>query len=176
MKEDGRIVAFSSGVLIMRLVIGLALLLHGGQIMFQWWSGLGMQDYANYLEIQGLDFFIGPLGWAWVIALAQFVGGILLVFGLLTRLTAFVNAVVLVLIFSVIEMEAGYFISMPGLSDAGDVVMNYLGGGEYSLVLAGVLAGLFLTGAGKYSLDSGFAVRPRKPKEEAKPAEPPKAQ
>ncbi len=176
MKEDGRIVAFSSGILIMRLVVGLSLLLHGGQILFQWWSGIGMEGYADYLELQGLNFFIGSLGWAWVIAIVQFVGGILLVFGLLTRLSALANAIVLVLFFGVIQMEAGFFISMPGVDESGAVVMNYLGGGEYSLVLAGVLAGLFLTGAGKYSLDSGFAVKPRKPTEEAKPAEPPKAE
>lgn len=165
MKEDGRIVAFSAGMFLLRLVLGLILFARGALILFNWWSGQGMTDYSDYLSIGGLDFLIGANGWAWIVGLVQFVGGILLIFGLLTRLSALLNAAVIVLLMCIVEWNGAFFIVLYGISGAGSV--DFQGGMEYSLLLVGACLALFLTGAGKYSLDAGFAPK----KKEQKPLE-----
>ncbi|OGK08898.1 MAG: hypothetical protein A2Y63_06110, partial [Candidatus Riflebacteria bacterium RBG_13_59_9] len=156
MKEDGRIVAFGNGLLVIRLVLGVVLFARGASILFTWWTGLGMTDYADYLELQGLNFLIGSIYWAWLLGLVQFVGGILIIFGLMTRLSALVNAIVMVLVLVVVEWSAGFFIVTYGITSRGST--DFLGGIEYTLLITGVCVGLFLTGAGRYSLDSGFGA------------------
>jgi putative oxidoreductase len=168
MKEDGRIIAFSAGLFLLRLILGLILFAHGALILFNWWSGQGMSDYSDYLAQGGLDFFIGANGWAWIVGLVQFVGGILLIFGLMTRLSALLNAIVVILLMCVVEGVSAFFIVLYGISQAGSVDFN--GGIEYSMLLAGTCLALFLAGAGKYSIDAGFA--PKKKKEEKPPDRP----
>jgi len=160
MKEDGRIVAFSAGLFLIRLVIGVVLFARGSQILFYWWTGIGMENYANYLDLHGLNFLIGSHGWAWVFGLVQFVGGILIVFGLMTRLAALFNALMMLMLITMVEFTGGFFMVLYGWGEHGETV--YQGGIEYSLVLGAVLFGLFLTGAGNYSLDVGFAVKRNK--------------
>ena len=157
MKEDGRIVAYSAGLFLMRLVIGIVLFARGSQILFYWWTGIGMTQYADYLGLHGLDFLIGSYGWAWVFGLVQFVGGILIVFGLMTRLAALLNALVMLMLLTMVEFTGGFFMILYGWGEHGETV--YQGGIEYSLVLGAVLFGLFLTGAGNYSLDVGFGIK-----------------
>ncbi|MCD6282799.1 DoxX family protein [bacterium] len=157
MKEDGRIVAFSAGLFLIRLVIGVVLFARGSQILFYWWTGIGMEDYAAYLDLHGLNFLIGSHGWAWVFGLVQFVGGILIIFGLMTRLSALLNALVMLMLLTMVEYTGGFFMVLYGWGEHGETV--YQGGIEYTLVLGAVLFGLFLTGAGNYSLDVGFAVK-----------------
>jgi len=164
MREEGRIVAFSSGLLLIRLILGVVLFARGGAILFNWWTTeYGMTAYSSYLDLHGFNFLIGATYWAWLLGLVQFVGGILIIFGLMTRLSSLLNAILMILIMAVMEYEAGWFIVFYGTGTG-----EYQGGIEYTLLLAGVCFGLFLTGAGKYSLDSGFAVK----KKEA-PAKPP---
>ena len=117
MKADGRIVAFSAGLFFIRLVVGVVLFARGSQILFYWWTGIGMADYANYLGLHGLDFIIGSYGWAWVIGLVQFIGGILIVFGLMTRLAALLNALVMLLLMAVVEFASGFFMVLYGLGE-----------------------------------------------------------
>ena len=169
MKEDGRIVAFSAGMLLLRLVLGIVLFARGALILFNWWTGQGMSSYSDYLSLGGLDFFPGAVGWAWVIGLVQFVGGILLVFGLMTRLSALLNAIVIILLMSIVEWNGAFFIAVYGISQSGSV--DYQGGVEYSMLLVGTCLALFLAGAGKYSIDAGFAPKPKKEKKEEKPLE-----
>ncbi len=170
MKEDGRIIAFSAGVLFLRLALGIVLTARGALILFNWWTGQGMGAYSNYLELSGLNFLVNADIWAWIIGLVQFVGGILLLFGLLTRLSALLNIIVLLLLMGVTEWGSGYFIVLYGMSATGSV--DFQGGVEYSLLMAGACFALFLTGAGKYSLDSGFGCKKKQePKAEQKTGE-----
>jgi putative oxidoreductase len=177
MKEDGRIIAFSAGMLVLRLVLGVILFARGGLVLFDWWTtqeGLAASPYATYIGTQGLDFVVSPIIWTWIIGLVQFVGGILLVFGLMTRITALLNAIITVLLMSVVEWTGAFFLVLYGQTGVGTA--DYQGGIEYLMLLAGVCFVLFLTGAGKYSIDAAFAPKkkkepkpPRKKKEE-KPA------
>src|SRR5258708_12786112 len=71
------------GLLILRLGIGLILAAHGAQKLFGWWGGPGMTKWAQ--AVQRLR--IRPAQpWAWVAALSEFGGGLLLAAGLLSPL------------------------------------------------------------------------------------------
>jgi putative oxidoreductase len=176
MKEDGRIIAFSAGMLVLRLVLGVILFARGGLVLFDWWTsqeGLAASPYAAYIGTHGLDFFVSPVIWTWIIGLVQFVGGILLIFGLMTRLSALLNAIITVLLMSIVEWTGAFFLILYGQTGPGSA--DYQGGIEYLMLLAGACFVLFLTGAGKYSIDAAFAPKekkekPRRKKKEEKPA------
>src|SRR5450756_1114120 len=71
------------GLLILRLGIGLIIAAHGAQKLFGVWGGPGMTKWAQ--SVQRLR--IRPAQpWAWVAALSEFGGGLLLALGLLSPL------------------------------------------------------------------------------------------
>jgi putative oxidoreductase len=71
------------GLLILRLGIGLILAAHGAQKLFGAWGGPGMAKWTQ--SVQRLR--IRPATpWAWIAALSEFGGGLLLALGLLSPL------------------------------------------------------------------------------------------
>src|SRR4029077_3410766 len=71
------------GLLVLRLVVGLTLAGHGAQKLFGWWGGPGMNGWTQMVQ----KLRIRPAQpWAWVAALAEFGGGILLALGFLSPL------------------------------------------------------------------------------------------
>jgi len=83
--------------------------------------------------------FYPPLFWAWVVALLEFVGMILLALGLGTRLVAFMMAIELGVIVVMIQMPNGYFWTSRGT--------------EFALILFLVCLAFVFGGGGRYSLD-----------------------
>jgi len=83
--------------------------------------------------------FYPPLFWAWVVALLEFVGMILLALGLGTRVVAFMMAIELGVIVVTIQMPNGYFWTSRGT--------------EFALVLFLVCLAFVFGGGGRYSLD-----------------------
>jgi len=83
--------------------------------------------------------FQPPMFWAWVVALLEFVGMILLALGLGTRVVAFMMAVELGVIVLWIQMPNGYFWTSRGT--------------EFALVLFLVCLAFVCGGGGRYSLD-----------------------
>jgi putative oxidoreductase len=77
--------------------------------------------------------------WAWVVALLEFVGMILLALGLGTRIVAFMMAIELGVIVVTIQMPNGYFWTSRGA--------------EFALVLFVVCVAFVIGGGGRYSLD-----------------------
>src|SRR6202171_6262582 len=71
------------GLLILRLVVGLTVAAHGAQKLFGWWGGPGMSSWTQVVK----RLRIRPARpWAWVAALSEFGGGLLLAVGLLSPL------------------------------------------------------------------------------------------
>src|SRR5712692_1859954 len=68
------------GLLIARLVLGLAMAAHGTQKLFGWFGGYGPQGTGGYLESQG--FRPGVL-FAWALGLGEVGSGLLTAVGLL---------------------------------------------------------------------------------------------
>ena len=126
-----------TGLLILRLAVGLTLVGHGSQKLFGWFGGYGLEGTGGFLE--QLGFRPGRRA-ALMAGLTEAGGGALLTLGLLTPLAAtMVIAVMLVAIVSV-HLSKGFFASN--------------GGYEYPLLLAVAALTLAITGPGQISLDA----------------------
>ena len=129
------------GLLILRLVVGLILAGHGAQKLFGWWGGPGMNGWTQ--SVQKLR--IRPARpWAWVAALAEFGGGILLALGLLSPVGNLAIAGSMLVAIATVHLPRGFWVSK--------------GGYEFNLALLAAVAALALTGPGAYSLDQAFGV------------------
>ena len=119
-------------LLILRLGFGIIFILHGWPKItggVETWTGIG-----GAMAVVGLDF--APAFWGFMASLAEFGGGILLVFGFLTRPAA---ALLLITMLVAVIMHSAQ-------GDALSTILHPLKG----LV---VFIALLYSGAGKYSVD-----------------------
>jgi putative oxidoreductase len=133
--------ALDTGLLILRVFIGVALAAHGAQKLFGWWGGPGVRGFVGHLT--HMRFRPAPLWVAGAIG-TEIGGGILLALGLLSPLGSVgVGAAMLMAIFAV-HWGKGFF----GQHGGFEVPLLYLVAG----------AALGITGPGSYSLDSFFKI------------------
>ena len=124
------------GLLVLRAGIGLMMIYHGvpkimgGEVI---WLKLG-----GAMKFVGITF--APAFWGFMAAFAEFGGGLLLTFGLLTRVAAAMLA------FNMMVAVVMKFSTGAGLA-----------GGSNALELAIIFFSLILLGPGKYSLDEKIA-------------------
>lgn len=115
------------GLLLLRLFFGL------GMACFHGWSKLPVsEDFIDVIRDIGIP---APAALAWAAVLMEFVGGVLLCLGLLTRPAA---------VGVLLTMLVAFFVRYAGLP---------IDERELSLLYAGVCLTLFCTGPGRYSLD-----------------------
>jgi putative oxidoreductase len=134
-----RIVSTNAGLapLAVRVPVGIIFAAHGAQKLFGWFGGYGLAGTGGYMESIGLS--PGTV-MAALAGGAEFFGGLALLIGLLVRPAAAVLAfTMLVAIFSA-HISKGLFLAN--------------GGYEYALALLAVTVGLFISGAGRVSVDS----------------------
>ncbi|MGM0845325.1 MAG: DoxX family protein [Bacillota bacterium] len=126
-----------TGLLIIRLVIGLSFIVHGSQKLFGWFGGYGLEGTGGWMESLGMKpgkamaFFAG---------IAEFAGGLFFVLGLLTPLAGILIAITMVVAIVKVHYANGYLSTNNGY--------------EYNLALLAAAVGLALTGPGKYALDA----------------------
>jgi putative oxidoreductase len=130
----------STGLLILRIVVGLLLAAHGSQKLFGWFGGYGIAGTGGWLESIG---FRPGKAMAVVTGLAETAGGLALVVGLLTPLAAAVVVGTM---------------TVAAWSHAASGLWATNGGYELPLVYAVVGAALAFTGAGDYSLDNALGL------------------
>jgi putative oxidoreductase len=123
----------------LRLCVGAVFLAHGAQKLFGVWDGPGIDGTTALLASLGLTPAY-PL--AILAAVAEFVGGVLLVLGGLTRWVAPVLIVEVGVAVWKVNYLNGFFLSAAGGP-----------GVEYRLVVIGALLCLTLTGPGAFSVD-----------------------
>ncbi len=134
-------ISLSTGLLILRLVAGLTLAVHGAQKFFGWFGGSGIK---GTLQMQGrLGLKPAPL-WAGMVILGEFGGGLSVAFGFLTPLGAagMVGAMFMAIMKS--HWKNGFMNSKRGIEF------------PLQLLAAGVVIGI--TGPGGYSLDALFGI------------------
>ena len=129
------------GLLILRLVVGLTMAGHGAQKLFGWWGGPGITGWTH--SVQKLR--IRPAEpWAWIAALSEFGGGLLLALGLLSPLGSLAITGAMLVAIATVHLPRGFWVTK--------------GGFEFNLTLIAAAVTLALTGPGAYSLDSAFGI------------------
>jgi putative oxidoreductase len=114
------------GALILRLALGACMVYHGyGKVV----PDHAMDHFAHYVVSLGLPYWMG-----YVSALTEFAGGILVLFGLLTRPVAALIAVNMLVALVKVEAHQGLDACQLGvLLIAMAVALVCLGGGAYAL-------------------------------------------
>lgn len=119
------------GTLVLRLVIGAVFLYHGITKLLM--PAAGMMDFVGGAATgMGLTFFSNET-WFWIAAIAETVGGAMIVLGLATRFAAIVLSIVML-----------FAINTKGWT---------IQAAELDMVLLGTLISLLISGAKRYSLD-----------------------
>lgn len=133
--------------LILRLILGVVFFPHGMQKLLGWFGGYGFSGT--------LGFFTGTMGIPVVFAvlaiLAESLGSLGLLTGLLTRVAALgitVNMIVAVLM---VHLKNGFFMNWDG-KQPGE-------GFEYHLLAIAIGIALIIRGGGKWSLDNVIAKK-----------------
>jgi putative oxidoreductase len=130
----------ATGLLLLRIVVGLALVGHGTQKLFGWFGGHGPRTTGAFFEMLG--YRPGVL-FALIAGLSEAGGGSLLALGFLTPLAG--AAVIGVMLNAALSLR-----------DRGPWIIN--GGWEYTVVLATVGAAIALTGPGSISIDHAIGL------------------
>jgi putative oxidoreductase len=129
------------GLLILRLVVGLTVAAHGAQKLFGWFGGPGMSKWTQSVE----RLRIRPAQpWAWVAALSEFGGGLLLALGLLSPLGSLAIVGTMLVAIATVHLSKGFWVTR--------------GGYEFNLAIIGGAVALALTGPGAYSLDNALGL------------------
>lgn len=125
------------GLAVLRAVVGIIFIAHGGQKLFVY----GLEGVGGGFAQMGVPMaaVVGPF-----IAFLEFFGGIALVLGLLTRVASLGLAFTMVGAIVLVHLKEGFF------NPAGI---------EFPLLLLAAAVTLVITGAGRYSLDGLIAGR-----------------
>jgi putative oxidoreductase len=129
---------------ILRVTLGIVMFPHGAQKMLGWFGGQGFAATMGGFEHQGI-----PAVFACLAILAEFLGGLGLIFGLLSRIAAF--GILCNMVVAVLRVHAsnGLFMNWTG-THKGE-------GFEYHLLAIAMAIVVMAAGAGAWSLDRRLA-------------------
>ncbi|KAB7704385.1 DoxX family membrane protein [Bacillus aerolatus] len=126
-----------AGLLLIRLVIGLAFVGHGAQKLFGWFGGYGLKGTGGWFESIGMK---PGVTMALLAGLAEFVGGALFALGLFTPFAGMIIAGTMLMAIVKVHGPNGFWSTQNGY--------------EYNLVLLAVAIGIAMTGPGRYAIDA----------------------
>jgi putative oxidoreductase len=138
---------FNFGLLLIRLVFGLAFAAHGAQKLFGWFGGYGIAGTGGFLE--SLGFRPGKM-FATVSGLGEFIGGLLFALGFLGAAGPALMLSVMLVASITVHIKNGFFATGNGI--------------ELPLLYAVGAIGVALTGPGHYSLDAALGYQLSTPK------------
>lgn len=124
------------GLLLLRLVIGIIFMAHGMQKLFGFFGGGGITGTADFFTNLGIPF---PVTTAWIVAIGETFGGLLLCIGLLTREIAVFFIVLMIGAIITVHGQNGFFITNSGF--------------EYNFAIIGICLCLLFCGGGGFSMD-----------------------
>jgi putative oxidoreductase len=119
----------SYGLAVLRIAVGGVILIHGYQKLFH----MHLSGVAGFFGHIGIPL---PMFFAAVVILVEFVGGILLITGLATRIPAMLLAIDMAVALLVVHLRNGFLKSggeLPLLLFAGAICLVLAGGGAGSI-------------------------------------------
>lgn len=124
-----------------RLALGAVMFAHGAQKVLGSFGGPG---FNAFISANTPFSFMRP-AWLWLAAAAvsELVGGLLLIFGFLTRVGAFFIACTMLTAIVGVHWSGGFFAANRGY--------------EYPLALLGMAIALMVSGGGQASIDKGLS-------------------
>ena len=134
-------------ITLLRLVLGVVFFAHGAQKALGWFGGAGWNA-----TVAG---FTGPMGipapFAVLAICAEFLGGIGLILGFLTRIAAFGIAVNMSVAVAMVHESKGVFMNWQG-TQHGE-------GFEYHVLVLAIAIALMVRGAAALSIDHALSAR-----------------
>ena len=131
-------------VLMLRLLLGFVFVMHGSQKLLGAFGGGGIAGFAGVLAKSGIEPHV-PL--AWVVAITEFVGGICIFFGFLTRFWAAGLVIDMAVALVKVHLVNGFFFSKNGF--------------EFVLTLGVLALAVVLMGPGAPSVDRATGIEKR---------------
>ena len=132
---------------VLRLAAGIMILPHGLQKTFGWFGGSGfsrtMDSFTGNMHIPALFAFLAIM--------AEFLGGIGLILGLLTRIAAFGVACNMTVAMILVHWRNGFFMNWSGRQQGE--------GFEFHLIAIAICIALMVKGGGALSMDRIVARR-----------------
>jgi len=135
----------SWAITVVRVTLGVIFFAHGSQKVLGWFGGYGLKGTTGYLVSTGL-----PLAVAYAVCFFEFLGGLGLVVGLLTRLAAL--AIITVMVGAIVKVHAphGFFINWELAPGKGHGI-------EANLAFIAMALACVIAGGGALSLDALLA-------------------
>jgi len=131
-------------VLILRLFLGFAFMMHGSQKLLGAFGGGGVSGVAGMMGKLGIE---PSLLWAWVVSITEFVGGVCLFFGFLTRFWAAGLVIDMAVAVVKVHLVNGFFAGKNGV--------------ELPLTFGVIALVILLTGPGSMSMDRAIGIEKR---------------
>ncbi|HEX3471495.1 MAG TPA: DoxX family protein [Silvibacterium sp.] len=131
-------------VALARLVLGVIFFMHGAQKTLAWFGGYGFHSTMHFFTGMGI-----PALFAFLAIAAEFLGGIGLIVGFLSRIAAFGIAVNMIVAIFMVHLPNGIFMNWSG---------NQKGEGyEYHLLALTICILIMVKGGGALSVDHALA-------------------
>jgi putative oxidoreductase len=129
---------------IVRLVFGIVFFAHGAQKALGWFGGYGYSGTMGFFTQMHIPWIFGNLAIA-----AEFLGGIGLIVGALTRVAAFGISMNMLVAVLMVHLSNGFFMNWTG-QQKGE-------GFEYHLLALTIALILMVRGGGAFSVDRALA-------------------
>jgi len=126
--------AHDVALLLVRIVLAMVFIAHGGQKLFGWFGGKGLEGFTPAIVKMGMPPVVATL-----VAIGEFFGGLGLLAGLLTRIAAFGPILSMAGAVALVHGKNGSFLPS---------------GFEYALALLILAVAILIAGPGHYSLDA----------------------
>jgi putative oxidoreductase len=131
------------GPLCMRVGVGAVFAVHG----WQKYDQIGVSNFASFLDSFDIP---APETVAWLMTIAEGIGGLMLIVGLLTRLVTLPLIAIMIGAITIVKVD------LPGVGFVVDASVGI--GWELETALLAGLLGLLFVGPGRISLDGAFGM------------------
>ncbi len=130
---------------VVRFVLGIIFFVHGAQLTLGWFGGYGYAGSMHFFT-HGMGI---PAPFAFLAIMTQFLGGIGLIVGFLSRIAALCIAVDMLVAILMVHIHVGFFMNWYGMQKGE--------GYEYHLLVLALCLIIFVKGAGAASIDRMIA-------------------